>query len=174
MDVTVPSPPVLQYGKCIDVGETVFRCGECGACGACCGSSHVAVCACSSKWNQNIADMAGELAIYAEKAVAILEGGTSGPLNAIWSTVDGALKQVAVSSSGVVWGVFSNDHIYAKSSPTAAWTAVSGSLKQVAVGGDHVWGVTSSDAIYYRSIGDGTCTGSTYNLDLIQNRIAID
>ena len=94
--------------------------------------------------------MAGELKVYAKKAVAILEGGTPGPLNAMWSTVDGALKQVAVSSSGAVWGVNSNDHIYTKSSPTAAWTAVSGSLKQVAVGGDHVWGVTSSDAIYYR------------------------
>jgi len=118
-----------KYGKCIDVGETVF-------------SSHA---------NNHIADMASELQVYAEKAIAILEGGTPGPLNTMWSTVDGALKQVAVSSSGAVWGVTSNGNIYTKSSPTAARTQVSGvSLKQVAVGGDHVWGVTSSDAVYYR------------------------
>merc|ERR1712216_1112084 len=86
-DATNNECSTYKYGKCIDVGEIVF-------------SSHA---------NQHIADMAGELAVYAEKAIAIL--------NTVWSTVDGALKQVAVSSSGAVWGVDSNDDIYTKSSP---------------------------------------------------------
>ena len=66
-----------------------------------------------------------------------------------WTRIDGELKQVAVGTAGLVWGVNKNDDIFRRDG--SSWTRIDGKLKQVAVAADGtVWGVNKNDNIFRR------------------------
>jgi hypothetical protein len=65
-----------------------------------------------------------------------------------WARVNGKLRELDVSPSGNVWGVYRGNSIYTRHG--TGWEKVTGGLTHVSVGNAGVWGVNQFGRIYFR------------------------